>query len=45
MVGWIADGPGGLVRGFAISAAALALGSVLATLQRPVARSVRAANP
>ena len=44
MVGWIADGPGGLVRGFASSAAALALGSVLATLQRPVARSVGAVD-
>jgi predicted MFS family arabinose efflux permease len=39
MVGWIADGPGGLARGFAFSAAALALGSVLATLQRPVGGS------
>ena len=36
LVGWIADGPGGLSRGFALSAAALALGSVLAALQRPV---------
>jgi hypothetical protein len=36
MIGWIADGPGGLARGFALSAAALALGSVLAALQRPV---------
>jgi predicted MFS family arabinose efflux permease len=36
VVGWIADGPGGLVRGFAFSAAALALGSVLAAFQRPV---------
>lgn len=44
VVGWIADGPGGLVRGFAISAAALALGSVLAALQRPVARSVGAVD-
>jgi predicted MFS family arabinose efflux permease len=38
VVGWIADGPGGLVRGFALSAAALALGSVLAAFQRPVRR-------
>jgi hypothetical protein len=44
VVGWIADGPGGLARGFALSAAALALGSVLAALQRPVARSVGAAD-
>jgi hypothetical protein len=44
VVGWIADGPGGLVRGFALSATALALGSVLAALQRPVARSAGAAD-
>lgn len=37
IVGWIADGPGGLGRGFAFSAAALALGAVLAAFQRPVA--------
>jgi predicted MFS family arabinose efflux permease len=36
VVGWIADGPGGLARGFAFSAAALALGSMLAAFQRPV---------
>ena len=35
VVGWIADGPGGLARGFAFSAAALGLGSVLAAFQRP----------
>jgi predicted MFS family arabinose efflux permease len=35
VVGWIADGPGGLARGFAFSAAALALGSALAAFQRP----------
>ena len=34
LVGWVADGPGGLARGFVVSAAALALGSVLATRQR-----------
>ena len=39
VVGWIADGPGGLVRGFAFSAAALALGSALAAFQRPVGAS------
>jgi predicted MFS family arabinose efflux permease len=38
LVGWIADGPGGLVRGLAASAAFLALGSVLAALQRPLVR-------
>lgn len=36
VVGWVADGPGGLARGFALSAAALALGAVLAAFQRPV---------
>ena len=39
VVGWIADGPGGLARGFAFSAAALALGSALAAFQRPVGAS------
>ena len=34
LVGWVADGPGGLARGFVVSAAALALGSLLATRQR-----------
>jgi predicted MFS family arabinose efflux permease len=37
LVGRIADGPGGLARGLAISAAMLALGSALAWLQRPLA--------
>jgi predicted MFS family arabinose efflux permease len=37
VVGLIADGPGGLARGLAISAGLLALGSVLAALQRPLA--------
>jgi predicted MFS family arabinose efflux permease len=36
VVGWIADGPGGLARGFVISAALLALGSILASRQRAV---------
>ena len=36
LVGRIADGPGGLARGFLVSAAVLALGSLLAWLQRPV---------
>ena len=35
-VGLIADGPGGLARGLAISAAMLALGSALAMGQRPL---------
>ena len=37
LVGWVADGPGGLAHGFVVSAAVLALGALLATLQRPVA--------
>ncbi|KNZ32237.1 MAG: MFS transporter [Methylibium sp. NZG] len=37
LVGWVADGPGGLARGFACSAAVLALGALLAWRQRPVA--------
>jgi predicted MFS family arabinose efflux permease len=36
VVGWVADGPGGLVRGFGLSAAALALGAALASRQRPL---------
>lgn len=36
MVGWIADGPGGLQRGLLFSAAALLLGAVLARLQKPI---------
>ncbi len=35
-VGWVADGPGGLTRGFAASAATLALGALLAWRQRPL---------
>ena len=35
-VGWVADGPGGLARGFVCSAAALALGSLLAWRQKPL---------
>ena len=34
VVGWIADGPGGLARGLIFSAAALWLGSVLALRQK-----------
>ena len=35
-VGWLADGPGGLARGFVCSAAALALGALLAWQQKPL---------
>jgi predicted MFS family arabinose efflux permease len=38
LVGAIADGPGGLLRGLALSAVALAAGAALAALQRPLAR-------
>jgi len=38
LVGAIADGPGGLLRGLAWSAAALAVGAVLALCQRPLLR-------
>jgi len=37
LVGLIADGPGGLARGLAVSAVVLALGAVLALGQRPLA--------
>ena len=37
VVGYVADSAGGLLRGLAISAAVLALGAVLASLQRPLA--------
>jgi predicted MFS family arabinose efflux permease len=37
LVGWVADGPGGLTRGFVCSAAALALGALLAWRQKPLA--------
>lgn len=36
LVGWVADGAGGLARGFAVSAAVLALGAGLAWRQRPL---------
>lgn len=36
LVGWWADGPGGLARGFLGSAALLALGALLASRQRPL---------
>jgi predicted MFS family arabinose efflux permease len=35
VVGWIADGPGGLARGLVFSAGALGLGALLAWRQRP----------
>ena len=34
LVGWVADGPGGLLRGLALSAGVLALGAALASRQR-----------
>ncbi len=36
IVGWLADGPGGLTHGLALSAAALALGALLAYRQKPL---------
>jgi hypothetical protein len=36
LVGFVADGAGGLVRGLAFSAGVLALGSALGALQRPL---------
>jgi predicted MFS family arabinose efflux permease len=36
MVGWIADGPGGLQRGLLFSAAVLLIGALLAWQQKPV---------
>ncbi len=41
VVGHIADGPGGLARGLAVSAGLLALGALLAALQRPLPRQVQ----
>lgn len=38
VVGWVADGPGGVARGLMLSAAALWLGAVLAWRQRPLRR-------
>jgi predicted MFS family arabinose efflux permease len=38
VVGWIADGPGGLARGLVFSAAALWLGAAMASRQRALAR-------
>ena len=39
VVGWIADGPGGLARGMVFSALALWLGALLAWRQRPLVSS------
>jgi MFS family permease len=36
LVGWLADGSGGLARGFAWSAGFLALGALAASRQRPL---------
>lgn len=36
VVGWIADGPGGLARGLVFSAVALWLGALLAARQKPI---------
>jgi predicted MFS family arabinose efflux permease len=36
LVGWVADGAGGLSRGLVLSAGALTLGAILASLQRPL---------
>jgi predicted MFS family arabinose efflux permease len=41
VVGLIADGPGGLERGFVLSAAALALGALVAAAQRPLSAAAR----
>jgi len=37
LVGWVADGPGGLVRGFVVSAGVLLVGALTAWRQRPLA--------
>ncbi|MEO7151716.1 MAG: YbfB/YjiJ family MFS transporter, partial [Burkholderiaceae bacterium] len=36
LVGLVADGPGGLARGFVVSALVLAGGALVASLQRPL---------
>jgi len=36
LVGWVADGPGGIARGFGVSAGLLAVGALLAMQQRPL---------
>jgi len=42
VVGWIADGPGGLARGLLFSAAALGIGALLASRQRALAPAAAA---
>ena len=42
VVGWIADGPGGLQRGLVFSAAALLLGALLAWQQKPIQANLKA---
>jgi MFS-type transporter involved in bile tolerance (Atg22 family) len=42
LVGWVADASGGLLRGLAISAVVLALGALMASVQRPLARAAEA---
>ena len=41
VVGWIADGPGGLQRGLVFSAAALLLGALLAWQQKPIQANLK----
>ena len=41
LVGWVADGPGGLARGLALSAGVLALGAALAWRQRALPQHAR----
>ena len=38
LIGWVADGPGGLERGFVVSALVLLAGSALASRQKPLPR-------
>jgi predicted MFS family arabinose efflux permease len=40
LVGWVADGPGGLLRGLGLSAGALALGASVAARQRALPQGV-----
>jgi predicted MFS family arabinose efflux permease len=42
MVGWVSDGPGGLARGFVLSAVALWAGAALALGQRPLRQPTKA---
>jgi MFS-type transporter involved in bile tolerance (Atg22 family) len=38
LIGWVADGPGGLERGFVVSAVVLLAGCAIASRQKPLAR-------